>query len=287
MLETYKQFRRSTTVDYVKKSNEELVQIYKNAKVEYERSQSIGALFIKNFPALLRVTSKYDYLDSSEKAGMITMELVNTLNDYDASSSKFITYLINRAENLFLWNYTNNKNKINFFRNMESLEQHEGVEEDGHFSCTVNEHYKQIEDPYEKDRQIGVELKISMEYAFDNELSKYSEGTAEYKKAKERIEFDKSVLSILSDDPSQSSDQIARKLGLFSKKEEYFESKKYPDYAVENVLDDNGNPIYDKFGRPLLKEIVITRVRKSQYFKVQEAIRDIRRIFKDNKIYTM
>ena len=281
MLDTYKQFRRFTTVTYIEKSNEELAQIYKNALNEYEKSQSVGAIFIKNFPAFLRVTSKYNYIDSSEKAGLITMELLNTLNEYDSTKTKFITYLITRIENLFLWNYTNNRNKIEQQLNSISLDAPQNT-------CDEDDEYKlQIEDKYESEKISNLELRLNIERIFDRELFKYKSNISELNALKLKVEFYKKIIGILLEDPKQSADQIARKLGLYRKKEEYFESTRYPDVEIVQVKDSLGRPVYDKFGRPVVKDVVTTRVRTSQYEKVQEALRDIRRIFKENKCYLL
>lgn len=277
MLETYKQFKRATEDKYVAKTNEELVEIYKGAKMEYERSQSIGALFVKNFPQIIKITSKYDYLESSEKAGRVALELVKSLEEYNGET-KFITYLTTRINNLFLWDLGSNGKKIKFFNEMESISQHECLDKDGHFSSNQNEHYMQIEDKYETQRYKAVELRINIEKAFEDELNSYA-GTSEYSKQKKRIEFNKTVLEILSEDPSLCASQIARKMGLFRKKEEYEERQSAPDVEIIVKKDENGNVVTDKFGRVMLEEKVTTLVRKANWNRVQKAIREIREMF--------
>ncbi|MEG1565420.1 MAG: hypothetical protein RR342_01595 [Bacilli bacterium] len=281
MLETYKLFRNSTEMNFTNKTNEELVRIYKGAKNEYERSQSIGAIFVKNFPAFIRVTSKYNHVDSSEKAGMITSELVGVLNDYNEDTSKFITYLMTRIENLFLWDYTNNKNKINMSRNTVSINQ-TADDEDG-------EPILQIEDSSQRGIHSSILLHISIKNAMENEFKKlemYKEGLTEkeYKKDLAQLNLNKAVLEILSEDATLDASQIARRLGLFTKKEEYEVNSRKPEVVITEKVDNLGNTLKDKFGRTILTATENTLVRKVQWSKIQESVRMIRKMFVDYNI---
>lgn len=272
MIETYKQFKRATEEKYVAKTNEELVEIYKNAKMEYERSQAIGALFVKNFPQILKITSKYDYLESSEKAGRVALELVKSLEDYNGET-KFITYFTTRIDNLFLWDLGNNKKRIKFNNDVELMSEYER-----RVNPSDEEQVVEFEDEYETRKQRAVELKLNIERAFECELNQYK-GTPEYEKQKSRIEFNRTVLEILSEDPSLCASQIARKLGLFRKKEEYEYCPKSPDIELVKKRDADGNIITDRFGRPVMEEIITTRVRTANWNKVQKAVREIREMF--------
>lgn len=278
MLETYKQFKRATEEKYVEMTNEELVKIYQNAKMEYERSQSIGALFIKNFPQIIKITSKYDYLESSEKAGRVALELVKSLEEYNGET-KFITYLTTRVNNLFLWDLGNNKKKIKFYSEMESINQ-ECLDKDGQVESGF---VREFEDKYETDKYKRIELKLNIEKAFNDELNSYV-GTSEYPKQKQRIEFNRTVLHILSEDPSLCASQIARKMGLYRNKEEYEEKRTAPDIEIVAKKDASGKVMVDKFGRVILEEKITTLVRKANWNRVQKAVREIREMFVEHNI---
>lgn len=272
MLETYKQFRRTASLEFVEKTNEELAQIYKNAKTEYERSQSVSALFVKNFPALLRVTSKYNHLESSDKAGMVAMELVDTLNDYNPETSKFITYLVERAENLLLWNYTNNEKRIKFNNSVDSLNRVVNDESFGDSACELGDF---VADSRSSGLRISAEIKLDIKRAFKEE---YRIATTD--KQKQKLKFDYAVLKLIYEDPMYTSDQIARKLGWYSKGVEYEHKPKAPDTFIVKKKDVLGNIVLDKFGKPVLEVITEAVVRKSNYNRVFESRRRIQEMFR-------
>ena len=68
MKETYAYLARYTNHAFEQKSNEELVDIYRNSRDEYERSQAFSSLFINNFFILLKISNKYSHVESSEKS---------------------------------------------------------------------------------------------------------------------------------------------------------------------------------------------------------------------------
>jgi len=261
MLETYKLFRKSLRENYARMTNEELVKAYRESVSENERSQTYCALFVNNFPALLKVTSKYSDIDSSEKAGMVSAELLRTIQDYNFKN-KFITYLITRMENMFLWNYTNNKNRRDFDSSMRSL--NEKVDDSNSESAEIGDN---IEDKRSTYAYLSEEFKQDVKKAFVTELLSYR-NTPDYKKMLEQLRFDFSVLRIMYNNPDFSSDQIARKLGLFTRKEEYENKPNNPDYFYEKKVGENGEVV--------VIEKVVTRVRKAQWGKIIDSKKRIR-----------
>lgn len=266
MIDTYNYFRKFTYEKYISMENKDLVELYLHTNNEFEKSQSFGAIYIKNFPAIVKIAGKYNDIDSSEKAGMVTEELLKCLVEYDSTKSEFITYLINRISNMFLWNYTNNKSRIDKERESISLSQDE-----------ESEYEIQIPDKSCDVSVRSAELRMDIEKAFESEINKYTAGTKEYEKNKERVLFNKKVFELLMEDPSQCADQLARRMGLFRPKEEYYECRLHPDYDIIEELDESGKKV---------KRVVTnTLVRTSQYEKIQRAIKELRQLFVTQGVY--
>ena len=274
MLDTYRLFRKTLLERYTKMSNEDLVKAYKNSKSENERSQAYCALFVNNFPALIKITGRYSDIESSEKAGMVSAELLRTIEDYNFNV-KFITYLVTRMENMFLWSYTNNKNKRDFNYSLISLNEKVSSEDP-----ESGEIMDSVEDRRSTRAYSSEEFQQDVKSAFINELNKYK-GKPEYNKMLEQLKFDFKVMSIMYKNPDYSADQIARKLGLFTRKEEYENKPENPDYFYSQKKDESGRLVYDKHGAPIMEEHIVVRVRKAQWGKIGDSKKRIRDILRN------
>lgn len=227
MIVTYQTFTKFADGEYLKKTNEELAKIYKNAKNEYEKSQSISCLYIKNFGLLLRISNKCKFLESSEKASMILEEMVLTLKSYDGST-KFVTYLTARISNLFLWEYGKRKKEILATSSQISLEDEN---EDGIPF--------QIVDEDQKTKVNSIEFFISVDNIINIEISRYSGEDKESKNMRERLELARKVFNLLKQDDTLVASQLSALLGMFrtDKQGNYILTRDYtiPEYNSGNL----------------------------------------------------
>lgn len=262
MVDTYKYYSRYVDKEDIAKSNEELVESYKAATAESRQSQLFSALFVKNFAMMLKVANNWDYVDSAEKASMVTLELLNAIADYDGSV-KFLTYFTTRLENMFLWEYSKKKDIIRIISEAASLDETVDEDPEGEFKY-------QIEDKFAEQERRTREFYFDIDKMFENEF-KYCVDKAYYDKlvkAKEMIE-------ILKQDHTLVNDQVARMLGLFvdkATKEQkardehayiFDFSPKYPDYKRVKIVDNAGNLLrYEVREEP--------KVKRAQWSKIAD-----------------
>lgn len=261
MKETFSYLSRYATKEYLLKNNEKLVEIYKNAQNEYEKSQSYSALFVNNFTLFLQISNKYNYVDSSEKASMISEELLHTIEDYDGST-KFITYACTRIDNMFVWKASKDKKRIEMQRNTISSDTQEDEED---------ELFLQIEDINASQQTRKAEFIMSIDHMFSQEIAQCDLTTLQGRKYRQKLSYAKDIVEILLEDSTLVADQIARKMGWFKKDSEgkyiYTYSKKFPD-VIRKIED----------GKLVVKEQPI--VREACWYKVNKMTSFIKDLFK-------
>ena len=269
MIETFKYLQKCTDENSLRMSNEDLVKLFRGATTEFERSQAVSSLYVKNIAMLLRISNKYTHIDSSEKAGMITEELMKCIKNYDFST-KFITYLTSSVEHLFLWNYTNNRREI------EAAQISVSIDDD----CEEDEKAVklQVEDEQETSRMKTREFITSINLMFKKEIS-MCPNTKEGERYKEKLINARNIVRLLLLDDKLTASQIARKLGWFKTDKQgnynYIEKPNAPDYTVEKKIV-NGNVVS-----------VITsnsRVREAQWPKVNKTMKFIKELFTAYKL---
>lgn len=275
MLETYKYLVKFTEKENLGLTNEQLVNMYKNALSENERSQAYSSLFVKNFAMLLRISNKCDFLDSSDKAGMISEELVKSIKDFDGST-KFITYLTNRVSNLFLWEYGKRKSEIKALRNSISIDELTNE----HDIANTNRNVK-IEDRCAlEDKKQSSEFNTnvfitSINIMFEKEIAEHNSNSKSDVAYKKKLEMARKVVNLLLEDDRLVNSQIARILELYvtDKNGNYIwvEKPNAPDYRIVKYLDEDG--------KERLREEKITLVRKSKWYTIDKLNKFIRELF--------
>lgn len=278
MVETYKYLKRYTDEKYIAMANEELAKIYKEAKSENERSQAYGALFIKNFSMSIKIANRYDYVDSAEKASMVSAELLNSISDFDGST-KFITYYTRRIENLFLWEYTKRKKEINTMRGSWSIDEVENDQQDGRSQYSIANEYKcQLEDKQEIVDRRAREFYNDIDRMFERELKYCSDDSKESKSYRKSLELARKIVDIYKEDHTLTSDQVARILGLFRMDKKtggymYEEKPKAPDYIMETYKDASG--------KTLVRVREESHVKVCQWEKVQKINKFLKELFEE------
>ena len=266
MRETYKYLSMYTSKEFLKKTNEELVDIYKSTHSEYEKSQSFSSLFVNNFLMLLKISNRFTHIDSVDKAEMISEELIKTIESYDGSV-KFITYMTTRIGKLFLWDACKNKKEIEIYRNMLSFD--EDIDIDGEM-CTF-----QVEDTNMTNNVELVEFKITIDRLIDREIDKCNLQTVSGKSYKRKLEYARKIIDMLFEDDKMSADQIARELKWYKLDKQghikYVEKPRNPDYV--RVKTDDGIQVVEQ-----------TRVIDSSWGKVNKITRLIKDLFRKYEI---
>lgn len=276
MLETYKYLVKFNEKDNLKLTNEQLVSKYKSATTESERSQAYSSLFIKNFAMLLRVSNTWDFVDSSDKAGMISEELLKSIKDFDGTT-KFITYLTNRVSNLFLWEYGRRKREIVAQKSSISIDELTNPEDDNRHRA---EECLEIEDREQTTRFNTAMFIASIDTMFEKEIAEHNSGSRSDRAYINKLTMARKIINILLEDDKLVNSQIARILGLYvtDKNGEYIYIYKpnAPDYTKIRYIDERGET--------QVRVETVPRVRKSKWYTVDKINKLIRELFKKYKI---
>lgn len=276
MLETYKYLVKFNERKNLELTNEQLVDMYKFAKTENERSQAYSSLFIKNFSMLLKISNKYNFIDSSEKACLVSEELVKSINSYDGST-KFITYLTNRVSNLYLWEYNKRKKEIHLENNTISIDCLTNDKEvaSNNSKCKFEDMHA-LEDKSEESKFGTSMFLYEINRMFEKEMAEHNSNSCSDKKYIQKLELAKKVIEILLQDDKLVNSQIARMLGLFvvdkkTGKYNYVDKPNAPDYKVVEYVDE--------FGKIRKKQEVITHVKEAKWYKIDKINKFIRELF--------
>lgn len=126
MYSTYKMMSNCTNSFYLDKTLEELVEDYRalqeNITVVKKKEQNkiVAAMFVKVFPMILKIQSKYYSLTNEQKVDHAIFHLIRSIKYYNGSNSKnkkvkfssfFHTHLTNQMKTL-LTTQNNNKNAV-------------------------------------------------------------------------------------------------------------------------------------------------------------------------------
>ena len=265
MKETYAYLARYTNHAFEQKSNEELKDIYRNSRDEYEKSQAFSSIFINNFFTLLKISNKYSHVESSEKSGMICEEILKAIRSYDGST-KFITYLTAMVENMFVWDYTNNKKRVALRRNTISLDEKINEDEDYEF---------QIKDEEEELRTKNSMFILELNSLFDKEISSCP-NTASGLRYKNKLEDARKLVMLYLNRGNMTASQVARAMGWYTKKGiegKTVDKSKFPDYkVVEKIIDGTVVTSVEK----------ISAVKEGQWSKVIKMKRFIKELLENN-----
>lgn len=146
MYSTYRLMCRGTNSIYLNKTLEELVDDFRNSKSNEisKRNKIVAAMFIKVFPMILKIQSKYYNLTNEQKVDHALFHLVRSIKYYNKSSSKFssffYTHLSNQMKSL-LSSQNSLKNAV--FQNLvadneETLNRYIDTESDNNNIVTEN-----------------------------------------------------------------------------------------------------------------------------------------------------
>lgn len=266
MKETYKYLSMFATKEFLSKSNEELVKIYKEAKNEYDKSQAYSSLFVNNFMMLLKTANRYGGIDTADKAGMISEELIKTIESYDGSA-KFITYMTTRMERMFLWYVCRNSNKMEMHNNYTSLNECVVVDDE---VCTF-----QVEDTKMSNSVKISDFRMTIDNLFNREISGCDMRTVSGRSYRNKLISAQKIVDMLFQDDSLSADQIARLLHWYKKDKNgnvrYVEKPRNPDYI--RIVTDKGITVIEK-----------TRVLDASWGKVNKIMRLIKDLFRKYKL---
>lgn len=278
MLETYRYLVKYTDKKNLELSNEELVEMYKNSKNENDRSQAYSSLFVKNFAMMLRISNKCNFIESYDKAGMISEELIKSINDYNGTT-KFITYLTNRINNLFFWEYSKRRSEINALNNSISMDELTSDSDnltDGHRFEIMSA----MEDKSQKTKIDSVLFITTLNKMFELEIKEHSSGSKYDKAYLNKLELSRKVINLLFTDDKLVNSQIARLLGMFVKDKNdnyiYINKPNAPDYKRIECVDVKGN-------KRIIEE-EITLVKKSKWYTIDKINKFIRDLFLKYKI---
>ena len=272
MLETYKYLVKFTEKENLKLTNEQLVEMYRNAESENEKSQAYSTLFVKNFAMMLKIANKYNFVDSSDKAGMVSEELVKSIKNFDGST-KFITYLTNRISNLFLWEYVKRKKEIHSLKNSISIDELTNTSDEENRHST--EDYSALEDKEQNVKTNTSMFITSINIMFDKEISEHSSNSKADKSYVNKLVTARKIVNLLLEDDKLVNSQIARILGMFVTDKDgnyiYINKPNAPDYKLVKYIDESGNE--------RVRQEVITLVRKSKWYTVDKINKLIRELF--------
>lgn len=258
MIETYRIFSRFTEKKNLRKTNEELVEMYKTAKDEYEKSQAVSSIYIKNIGMIMNIARRHSYMQQSEKASMILEELVGAVRDY-TGEVKFLTYLSVRLRNIFLWEYSRTKKaRIPF-------EEYISIEDSDEDSVPM-----QIADPQQENSLYTIEFFASVQRILRRELAKNNIETKENRLTRRKLLIAEKIIEILKEDSSLGASQIAAVLGLF-KRDKSGNYIRTPTYRVQPCKTSLG-------------EVKEGENRETQWYLVNDAKYLLRELFIENRL---
>lgn len=115
MYSTYKLMSNCTNDRYLNKSLEDLCEDYKATESVSKRNKIIAAMFIKVFPMILKIQSKYFTLTNEQKIDHALFHLIRSIKYYKNNNVKFSSFyhvhLTNQMKSL-LTHENNNKNAV-------------------------------------------------------------------------------------------------------------------------------------------------------------------------------
>lgn len=258
MIETYKIFSRFADKKNLVKTNEELANLYINAGSEYDRSQAVSCIYIKNIGAIMNIASRHTFTQSPEKASIVLEEIVNSLSSY-SGETKFITYLSTRLKNAFLWECTRTRKSRTPFEACVSIE--ESDEDSMPF---------QLVDPAQEKSLYTVEFFASIHKILKEELKCYRGNDRGDRLARRKIIIAGKIVDILSEDSSLGASQIAAVLGMF-KKDKNGNYKRKQGYRVQ--------PCKTRLG-----EVKEGENRETQWYLVNDAKHFLKDLIEENNL---
>lgn len=126
MYATYKLMQNCTNSQYMDKELEELVLDYRKTESITKRNKIVAAMFVKVFPMILKIQSKYYSLTNEQKVEHALFHLIRSIKYYKNNNVKFSsffhTHLTNQMKTL-LTSQNNLKNAVfqNIVRDNENV----------------------------------------------------------------------------------------------------------------------------------------------------------------------
>lgn len=99
MYDTYKMMYNCTNSTYLDKELEQLVEDYKATERAGERSKIVAAMFIKVFPMIKEIQSKYYSLTNEQKVEHALQHLVRSIKYYKNNNVKFSSFYYTHLSN--------------------------------------------------------------------------------------------------------------------------------------------------------------------------------------------